>query len=143
MKFSNALVGLHLIDACEKYTTNSIIHNASVEVGSESKKGMDYTTSFFDELQHEVVAIFDYLDSLAIGVDQGIYEEKIIKDNLDDIIKKAVKVFIKGKSGEIEGRTWSVDKALLKEKQYPFLAKLYNKWFQEEEKTQTHYQNKT
>jgi hypothetical protein len=130
------------VDACEKYTANSIIHNASVKVWSESKNGTDYTTSYFYELQHEVVAIFDYLDSLAIGVEQGIYEEKIIKDNLEDIIKKAVKVFIKGESGEIEGRAWSVNEALLKESQYPFLVKLYKKWFPEKE-AKADYKDKT
>ncbi len=44
-------------------------------------------------VMQELRAILNYLDSLAVGVAQGVYIEQIVRDNLELVIEKAVDNF--------------------------------------------------
>jgi hypothetical protein len=119
----------HTVDACERYSTDPILHRVTKQIWENSSNGTDYTNC--NSLDHNIIQLLDYLDSIAVGIEQDIYDEYIVKSNLEEVVYKAVKVFIKGESGCIHERSWIAGKSLCGEKEYPFLSKLYKKWFNE------------
>jgi hypothetical protein len=117
----------HTVAACEHYSSDPILHDVTKSIWKKSNSGSDYTG--YIALDHDIIQTLDFLDSLAIGIEQDIYDEVIIKDNLQEVIYKAVKVFIKGESGNLAGRNWIAGRALCTKEEYPFLSRLYDKWF--------------
>jgi len=117
----------HTVAACERYSSDPILHDVTKSIWKKSNNGSDYTG--YTDLDHDIIQTLDYLDSLAVGIEQDIYDEVIIKDNLKEVVYKAVKVFIKGEPGNLAGRDWITGKALCTKEEYPFLSRLYNKWF--------------
>lgn len=110
----------------DHYRTNEIFRSITKNIFNKSKNGSDYTDYKFD---HDVVCLLNYFESIAVGVNQGIYNEDMMKDYLNESIYKSVKIFILGESGEIKGRTWVANKGIIKPGEQPFLMELYTKWF--------------
>jgi hypothetical protein len=115
------------IKACERYDSEPSINQYARKIWEESKSGTDYVN--VDNILHDIIGLMNYLDSLAIGVDQGVYNEQIVKDHMKSSIYKSVKAFIKGESGEVDGIAWKAAKPLVDAKGFPCLLKLYDKWF--------------
>lgn len=124
------------IKACERYDSEPSIAQYARNIWDASKSGTDYTV--VDNILHDIIGFMNYLDSLAIGIDQGVYNEQIVRDHMQSSIYKSVKAFIKGESGEVNGIAWKATKPLTIAKGYPCLLKLYDKWFQESNGTIYH-----
>ena len=118
------------IKACERYDSDTAVNRYTKVIWEKSKSGTDYTN--IEEARHEILGFMNYLDSLAIGVYQGVYNEQIVYDHMKSSIYKAVKVFIVGESGEIDGLSWSAHKPFMKTEGFACLLKLYDKWFKDE-----------
>jgi hypothetical protein len=80
------------VKACTAYTKDPILFQCAKEVRARSK-GSDYTRATMMPVMQELRAILNYLDSLAVGVAQGVYIEQIVRDNLQLVIEKAVDNF--------------------------------------------------
>lgn len=119
------------IKACERYDSDPAINHYVRAIWAKSQEGTDYTKH--DENLHDVIGFLNYLDSLSIGIYQGVYNEQIVSDHMRSTIYKAVKVFIKGESGEVDGRSWKTNKPLLKPDGFPCLIRLYESWFKSAE----------
>ena len=104
------------VAACERYDTDPTLHAITQRIWTASSQGRDYTN--LDLLRHDVISLLNYLDALAIGVEQRLYIEEIVKDSMQLVIKKAVEQFLltdpPGKFCETEG--------------YENLIHLYRKW---------------
>lgn len=118
------------IKACERYDSDPALNRYTKVIWEKSKNGIDYTN--IEEARHEILGFLNYLDSLAIGIYQGVYNEQIVYDHMKGSVYKAVKVFIKGESGEVDGLSWTIDKPFVKAEGFTCLLKLYGKWFPDE-----------
>jgi hypothetical protein len=115
------------IRACERYDFDPTINAYTAAVFRKTKDGTDYTDA--KQTFYEVIGLLNYLESLAIGVFQGVYNERIVYDHFEDIIFKAVKALIKGESGTKGGWEWVASSPVVKEESFVQLVKLYNKWY--------------
>ena len=122
------------VRAYEAYKTKTF-KEITENIFKASKNGTDYTQI---ELNHDIVCLVNYLESIAVGIHQGIYNEQMMKDFLKESVYKSVKVFLLGESGEVHGRTWKAKKVLIKPKEQPFLMKLYFSWYPKEPKVDYH-----
>lgn len=114
--------------AYEQYKTETF-KVITENIFKSSNCGTDYTKI---EFNHDIVCLVNYLESIAVGIFQGIYNEKMMNDFLKESIYKSVKVFLLGESGEVYGRTWKANKVLIKPCEQPFLMKLYHEWYPKE-----------
>ena len=81
------------IRACNVYDTDPVLNEATAEIFALSK-GSNYSYENLQPAMHSVLTLLNYFCSMAIGIDQGIYVESIVKDNLQENIERAVDVFI-------------------------------------------------
>jgi hypothetical protein len=114
--------------AYEKYKTKTF-NKITENIFLASNNGTDYTRI---ELSHDIICLINYLESIAVGIFQGIYNERMMFDFLKESVYKSVKVFLLGQSGEVKGRTWKAKKRIINPIEQPFLMELYYKWYPEE-----------
>ncbi len=72
--------------ACQRYDFDPVIEAATARIWEASNKGIDYKTNVE---RRDIVVLLNYLDGLAIGIDQGLYVEQIVKDHLASIFEHA------------------------------------------------------
>ena len=115
------------VTACERYDTEIALYLVKRRI----QRHWDEETETYqepDKIRRDVINFMNYLDSIAIGIRQNIYIDKIARDHFETIIERAVNHFI---YTEPRGRFCDED-------QYPCLIWLYEKWFPEREKP--HYE---
>jgi len=111
------------VEACDAYVTDPVIYQASKNLWVASQNGTDYSDK--DAIDaHDVATLLNYLESLATGVEQGVYVEEIVRDHFEGIMTKAVLVFIQGKSSE----NWRASDPYFPEEAVPGLMTLYMRW---------------
>jgi hypothetical protein len=121
------------IAICEDYWRDPVVNSILERLRSRSGGGTDY--SKLDERDPDAVHLIDYFDSVAIGIAQGVYDEDIAKDILEDLFEKAVKALILAEGGKSYGKDWVAGKVIIPREAYPHVVALYNKWFVEQPKT--------
>ena len=105
------------VDACDGFNRDPIVEEATKNIWTASGQGQDYS-KIGDSNERDVILLLNYLDRLAIAIDQGLYVEQIIKDYLQPIVLKAGDNFINNKS-------LNIDFTELKS-----FCDLYNRWKQ-------------
>lgn len=69
---------------CQKYSTDPIIFGAISSLRRAKLNGVfDKNTAYY---RPDIVAVVNYFDGIAIGIDQGLYIEEIAKDHLKPIL---------------------------------------------------------
>ncbi len=68
-----------------------------------------------------VVTYLNYLEAVMIGIEQGVYIEDIVFDHLEGTLKKAVETYLSG------------DDPIVEPTYFPFIMKIYGKWFSNED----------
>jgi hypothetical protein len=81
------------VRACNKYITDPVLYDCAGKV-RQASQGSDYSLAAMRPVLQEIRAIINYFDSLAIGVAQGVYVDKIVEDNLSLVIEFAVDKFL-------------------------------------------------
>ena len=76
------------LQACDRYNFDSTIHSVTRRIWDKSEGGTSYSDK--DAIKHDVISLLNYLDSLAVGIHQGLYVEEIVRDYMEPVIKKAV-----------------------------------------------------
>jgi hypothetical protein len=88
------------IAACQRYLTDPVLIEAKRKIlvarGYGTKSRVDDPQS----ITQEAIFILNYLDSITIGVRQGVYMKEIVKDNLQSVIVDAVSRFIENELGD-------------------------------------------
>lgn len=102
------------IAACERYDSDPILDEATKVIWNKRQSPTDYSN--VKEYEREVIILLNYLDSLAIGVEQKLYFETIIRDHMEPIINHAVEKFL------------LVDPCIFNKKDLQALVDLYNRW---------------
>jgi hypothetical protein len=80
------------IRACERYMSDVVLYQAAKRIWRKSEGGNKYDLNNVDE--HDLIIVFNYLDSIAKGVLQGVFDETIVKDLLSELFVKAVDIVI-------------------------------------------------
>ena len=110
------------IEACEVYDRDPILHASLKEMRKyrlQKRSGIIPT----DDIKVEVISVLNYLDGIAIGVIEGLYLEKIVKDHLGSIM-----------ASHVEDHLSSPDAKSffeVQEKNFEHLVSLNKKWKKE------------
>jgi hypothetical protein len=103
--------------ACSSYEQNPNIYDALQKLWAALESGeLDREPRKF---RPQLNVVLNFLDAIAIGIDQGLYIEDLAWDHLDAIVRRHVKIFID--SGIIE-------KADFERVDYIRLIDLRDKW---------------
>lgn len=70
--------------ACNRYESDPIIERCVRTLRLAQANG-DFTRNP-DHYQHDVVMILNFLDSIAIGIQQDLYDEKLARDHTESIV---------------------------------------------------------
>lgn len=111
------------IEACTRFVSDPIIHEASRRLWDASDGGTDYTLETVD--RHDVITVLNYLDSLATGIEQDIYIEEIVRAHYEHFVAKAVVALVRGESSEPH---WKADTQFAPEEQIKNLIAVHNRW---------------
>jgi hypothetical protein len=105
------------LDACLRYDTNPIICAA----GDNLRQGLDSgdLNANPKKYRSDLVTLFNYLDTVAIGLDQSIYIEDMARDHLESIVTGHVNQYFDSGIFKAAG---------LDEKEMKCLLKLRNRW---------------
>ena len=107
------------VTACQRYVTDPILREAKREIWTARDNGKKITIDHPEAVRQDVYILLNYFDTIAIGINQGIYNENIVYDNLRYIIEDAVLKFVYKRSGDFQ----------VKEEHFSDLITLYHKWF--------------
>lgn len=80
------------LKACERYDFDPVIDAACQRLYASSNKGTDYKDSRVDK--RDIVVLLNYLDGLAIGIEQQLYVEDLVRGHLELIVMKCVDEFL-------------------------------------------------
>ena len=72
--------------ACQRYDFDPVIEAATARIWEASNKGTDYRSNVE---RRDIVVLLNYLDGLAIGIDQDLYIDQIVKDHLAPMFEHA------------------------------------------------------
>ena len=112
------------LEACQRFEKDPIIKDARKMLWAVTNNGTDYTI-LTDEHKFNALTLLNYFQGLAIGIEQNVYIEQMVKDFLQEHLEKEVKALIKGESG----KGWNATKNLCNAVDFDALCKLYDKWF--------------
>lgn len=86
------------IDACNKYDFDTVLNEALIKLNEanipkflNSAEPTPDERSELDQLKPYITTVLNYLDGLAIGIAQGIYENTIVHDHMRFIIRSHYK----------------------------------------------------
>jgi hypothetical protein len=68
------------VTACERFDTDPVIHQITKRIWTASAGGQHYDPDHIDT--HDLIALLNYFDALAIGVEQGFYDEAVVKAHM-------------------------------------------------------------
>lgn len=112
------------VAACARYITDPVLREAKRNIWQARDHGKKDVIEEPDQVRQDVYILLNYLDNIAIGVNQHIYDETFVRDYLRYVFEDAVSRFIKKRSGDFK----------VKEEHFSDLLDLYEKWFSESAK---------
>ncbi len=113
----------HTLDACQRFEKDILLKRAMRNLFRATDNGTDYT-KLTEENVFDALTILNYLDGIAMGIEQNVYIEQLARDYLESTVHKAVKAIIKGEPGE----GWKASKKLVSAEDFVPLCNLYAKW---------------
>jgi hypothetical protein len=105
------------LQACTNYEFNAVIYHCIRRLRDAADSGDLENNPRKHRTQ--IATLLNYLDGIAIGVNQGIYSEEIVWDNLHAVIQNHMKQYVY--SGLLAKAGYSVD-------DYKQLVDLANRW---------------
>lgn len=107
------------LNACDRYDTDPVIHSCLLRLAEARRDGtLDQNGPRF---RPEVATVLNYLDSLAVGITQGLYIEEIVRDHNGPIVKRHVSQYL------ADGRATIFE---VNTENYQSLTELCNRWSQ-------------
>jgi hypothetical protein len=80
------------LDICAQYETNIVLHLCVTRIAMARDSGALETNP--RPYRSYMVGILNYLESVQIGIDQGLYDEEIAFDQLEDVVRGHVNRYI-------------------------------------------------
>jgi hypothetical protein len=87
------------LKACQRYDFDPVLNDATRRIWIASRCGTDYRHEDVD--RRDIILLLNYLDGIAIGIEQGLYIESMVQDHLSQMFDRAVRCFIE--AGIVEG----------------------------------------
>jgi hypothetical protein len=113
----------HTLEACQRFEKDILLKRAMRNLYRATHNGSDYS-KLGDDHEFDALTVLNYLDGIAMGIEQRVYIEAMAKDYLDDTVQKAVKALILGESGD----GWKSDKKFIDAKYFVPLCDMYKRW---------------
>ena len=84
------------LNACDRYDTDVLL-DASLRNIRKGRLSVGDSNLFTnaDVYRTDIVSVLNYLDSIAIGIEQGLYIEELSKDHLNEILQRHVDEFLR------------------------------------------------
>jgi hypothetical protein len=79
------------LKVCQRYDFDPVIDAACQRIAASSHNGTKYSAVE----RRDMIAILNYFDGIAIGVQQGLYIEAIVKDQLGPVLDTHVRDWMK------------------------------------------------
>jgi len=105
------------LEACEKYDTDPVLDFYLRRLSTCRRD-----QSFFkdpDAFRTDVATVLNYLDSIACGIEQGLYIETLARDHIENVVKGHFNQYLGQEAPKIDG----IDPA-----NYHRLKALYEEW---------------
>jgi len=79
--------------ACSRYESDATVERCVRALRHALATGGDYKENP-TKYQHEAIIILNFLDTIAIGIDQGVYEDLLARDHMKAIVKKWIELLL-------------------------------------------------
>jgi hypothetical protein len=119
------------LEACRLYDTDPTLDKATFLLNEAMGPEDDFTKLTLKDHEHATVTMLNYLDGIAISVEQGIYYEAIVRDHFEFIIPKAVRGLILGKP-DPKNPSYFKPAKFHDVKYYASLVRLHHQWHPED-----------
>jgi hypothetical protein len=86
---------------CQRYDFDPVLNDATRRIWIASRSGSDYRHADVD--RRDIILLLNYLDGMAIGIEQGLYIDSMVQDHLGPMFDRAVRCFVE--SGIVDGTT--------------------------------------
>jgi hypothetical protein len=80
------------LEACDRYDRDAVLYNCLKRLANAKASGE--LTAAPTKFRPEVSTLLNYLDSLAVGIAQGLYIEELARDHVEPILKRHVDQFL-------------------------------------------------
>lgn len=110
------------LKACQRYDYDPVLDEATRRIWVASNQGKDYRARELDP--RDITSLLNYLDGIAIGIQQDLYIENIVKDHLGIVFDHAVKSFL--------------DSGIIEKEGFDCLLAVHARWFRVSERTDYH-----
>jgi len=137
------------LEACKVVEENVMLAKAADHIWEHSSSSTVFDETTKENAEREILLLLNYLDGIAIGLKQKLYEPAIVRDQLGPYFRRYVEVFLSDKteSAPNEPRPWKCTgdafpllKSGAREEAYPHLLETYSDWYGKP--TTTHYEDK-
>lgn len=109
--------GWQTLAACEKYDLDPILDQCLRKLSKARRTGRLWKKP--DKYSVEVTTVLNYLDGLAIGIEQNLYVESLVWDHLEPILRDHTREYL----GPVQAYKLGIDI-----EGYKRLTKLAEKW---------------
>ncbi len=83
--------------ACGQYDTSTVIFESCKKIMAAKDAGTLVTDAY--ALRQEILTVLNFLDALAIGVQQGLYKKDLVKDHMQPIMARHISELIRSPVG--------------------------------------------
>lgn len=106
------------ITACDRYDNDPVLDRClrRLRIARQNGKLLESPSTY----RTDYATVLNYLESLAIGIAEGLYIEEIVHDHNSALVKQHVEQYLVGDLPAVYG---------LEPHDYDWLIPLYNKWF--------------
>jgi hypothetical protein len=108
--------GWKTLSVCEKYDLDPTLTKCCLTL---AHAGRDEIRKHPENYQSELITVLNYLDGIAIGIEQNLYVESLVRDHLERILKTHVEKTLVGSNAA----DLKIDAS-----GYDRLIRLYNRW---------------
>jgi hypothetical protein len=112
------------LNACDLYVHDTLVHQCLVNIRSATQTN-GRTKGSLKKLKPDVATVLNYLDGLAIGIEQGLYLEDLIKDHMEAIVQAHVDEMLSNSYVEAVG---------INKVHYASLTRLSTKWSEDKKR---------
>lgn len=81
------------LKACQQYDFDSVLDGATQRIWEASEQGRNYRSSAINP--RDMICVLNYFDGLAVGIEQNLYIEEVVRDHLGTVVNHAVINFIR------------------------------------------------
>ena len=82
------------LDACNRFHTDTTLYEVKQHIYVAREDANPIAALLRPEVRRDVINLLNYFEGLAIGVEQGVYDDEIVYDNLSNALVWAVEYFI-------------------------------------------------